>query len=53
MTGTDLAGNTYWYFKPSFASPRPRRILQNNPKIAYSDLNISRTHFFPFDATHI
>lgn len=39
--GTDLYGNTFWYFKPSFASLQPRRILQNNPKIAYSDIQIS------------
>ena len=37
--GTDLAGNKYWYFRPSLSS-RPRRILQNNPRIPYSDIEI-------------
>ncbi len=39
LTGTDLAGNKYWYFRPSL-STRPRRILQNNPRIPYSDVQI-------------
>lgn len=41
LAGTDLNGNTFWYFKPSLAFTRPRRILQNNPKIPYSDIEIS------------
>jgi NADH dehydrogenase [ubiquinone] 1 alpha subcomplex assembly factor 2 len=40
-TGSDLVGNTYWYFKPTLSTPHARRIMQNNPKIPYSDLNIS------------
>lgn len=39
-TGTDLKGNTFWYFKPSRAVTRPRRILRNNPNIPYSDIEI-------------
>lgn len=39
LTGTDLAGNRYWYFRSSL-STRPRRILQNNPRIPYSDVQI-------------
>ncbi|KAL6721499.1 hypothetical protein ACLMJK_000603 [Lecanora helva] len=41
LAGQDLAGNTYWYFKPTLSAPNTRRILQNNPKIPYSDLDIS------------
>ncbi|KAM0799025.1 hypothetical protein BDR22DRAFT_349101 [Usnea florida] len=41
LAGTDLNGNTFWYFKPSLAFTRPRRILENNPKIPYSDIEIS------------
>ncbi|KAL8784063.1 MAG: hypothetical protein Q9213_004190 [Squamulea squamosa] len=37
--GTDLAGNTYYYFRPH-ASVKPRRILQHNPRIPYSDISI-------------
>ncbi|MCJ1279314.1 hypothetical protein MMC21_007138 [Puttea exsequens] len=39
-TGSDLAGNTYWYFAPTGAAI-PRRIMRNNPQIPYSDLDIS------------
>ena len=35
----DLAGNKYWFFRPTL-SARPRRIMQNNPRIPYSDINI-------------
>ena len=35
----DLAGNKYYYFKPD-ARP-PRRILQSDPKIQFSDVEIS------------
>ncbi|KAK4691959.1 NADH dehydrogenase [ubiquinone] 1 alpha subcomplex assembly factor 2, partial [Lecanoromycetidae sp. Uapishka_2] len=41
LAGTDLVGNTFWYFKPSLSMPQARRIMQNNPKIPYSDLDIS------------
>ncbi|KAI4092463.1 MAG: hypothetical protein LQ339_007902, partial [Xanthoria mediterranea] len=36
---TDLAGNNYYYFQPS-GTPKPRRILQQNPQIPYSDITI-------------
>ncbi|KAL8828261.1 MAG: hypothetical protein Q9170_006678 [Blastenia crenularia] len=37
--GADLAGNTYYYFRPTLSS-RPRRLLKQNPHIAYSDIQI-------------
>ncbi|KAL8859035.1 MAG: hypothetical protein Q9178_004516 [Gyalolechia marmorata] len=39
LAGADLAGNTYYYFRPH-ASAKPRRILQQNPRIPYSDIKI-------------
>ncbi len=39
ISGADLAGNTYYYFRPH-ASAKPRRILQQNPRIPYSDIKI-------------
>ncbi|KAL9039919.1 MAG: hypothetical protein Q9180_002240 [Flavoplaca navasiana] len=39
LAGADLAGNKYYYFRPH-ASAKPRRILQQNPLIPYSDINI-------------
>ncbi|KAI4130477.1 MAG: hypothetical protein LQ338_001708 [Usnochroma carphineum] len=39
MNGVDLAGNSYYYFRPSLGI-RPRRILKENPRIPYSDINI-------------
>ncbi|KAG8529497.1 uncharacterized protein KY384_006134 [Bacidia gigantensis] len=35
----DLNGNQYYYFRPSASLPI-RRILQSNPQIPYSDINI-------------
>ncbi|KAI4111739.1 MAG: hypothetical protein LQ345_006679 [Seirophora villosa] len=35
----DLAGNKYYYFRPSLGT-RPRRILKQNPRIPYSDIAI-------------
>ncbi|KAI4221451.1 MAG: hypothetical protein L6R36_006898 [Xanthoria steineri] len=42
LAGTDLAGNKYYYFRPSGSGvPKPRRILQQkNPQIPYSDITI-------------
>lgn len=39
VLGMDLAGNKYWFFRPTL-SARPRRIMQNNPRIPYSDIDI-------------
>ncbi|KAL8802444.1 MAG: hypothetical protein Q9182_003812 [Xanthomendoza sp. 2 TL-2023] len=39
LAGADLAGNKYYYFRPH-ASSKPRRILQQNPRIPYSDIVI-------------
>ncbi|KAL9040032.1 MAG: hypothetical protein Q9214_004637, partial [Letrouitia sp. 1 TL-2023] len=38
-SGTDLAGNAYYYFAPT-SSARPRRILQQNPRVPYADIQI-------------
>ncbi|KAL9007439.1 MAG: hypothetical protein Q9173_007293, partial [Seirophora scorigena] len=35
----DLAGNKYYYFRPSLGT-RPRRILKQNTRIPYSDIAI-------------
>ena len=35
----DLAGNKYWFFRPT-SNARPRRIMENNPRIPYSDIQI-------------
>ncbi|KAL8936173.1 MAG: hypothetical protein Q9216_005073 [Gyalolechia sp. 2 TL-2023] len=39
LAGIDLAGNTYYYFRSTLTS-RPRRILQSNPLIPHSDIQI-------------
>ncbi|KAL8809596.1 MAG: hypothetical protein Q9223_007901, partial [Gallowayella weberi] len=39
LAGADLAGNKYYYFRPHTAA-KPRRILQQNPRIPYSDIVI-------------
>ncbi|KAL8793608.1 MAG: hypothetical protein Q9195_003760 [Heterodermia aff. obscurata] len=39
LAGTDLAGNKYWFFRPTL-NARPRRIMENNPRIPYSDIKI-------------
>ncbi|KAL8927017.1 MAG: hypothetical protein Q9208_002562 [Pyrenodesmia sp. 3 TL-2023] len=39
LAGVDLAGNSYYYFRPSIGT-RPRRILKQNPRIPYSDIKI-------------
>ncbi|KAL8949816.1 MAG: hypothetical protein Q9222_004103 [Ikaeria aurantiellina] len=36
---TDLNGNSYFYFRPSL-SQKPRRILQQNPLVPYSDIQV-------------
>ncbi|KAI4160226.1 MAG: hypothetical protein LQ342_005938 [Letrouitia transgressa] len=38
-SGTDLAGNAYYYFAPT-SSARPRRILQQNSRVPYADIQI-------------
>ena len=39
FTGMDLAGNKYWFFRTT-SNARPRRIMENNPSIPYSDIKI-------------
>ncbi|KAL8713799.1 MAG: hypothetical protein Q9220_002326 [cf. Caloplaca sp. 1 TL-2023] len=39
LAGTDLNGNSYFYFRPTL-SQKPRRLLQQNPLVPYSDIQI-------------
>ena len=39
--GVDLYGNKFYYFRPSLTTPYTRRILQNNPRVPYSDIEVS------------
>ncbi|KAI4140803.1 MAG: hypothetical protein L6R39_005651 [Caloplaca ligustica] len=39
LESVDLAGNSYYYFRSALGT-RPRRILQQNPSVPYSDINI-------------
>ncbi|KAL2835224.1 hypothetical protein BDW59DRAFT_5331 [Aspergillus cavernicola] len=41
LVGHDLVGNTYWEFKDTLNAGRFRRIVKPQPKIHYSDVEVS------------